>query len=148
MAFEKRRRHTPIAGIPASEQDIDEDDPLYFLAKKAWDVEKVREQMYKPILDAETVWKYYPDSHLDQKLLRWTCPNCGQQFTRKTREATLKCPKCYRTLQAKDYDVDPSHPDPENPDWWLKKVAKRKGLPEDEFIEDDEQKEITSPLQW
>lgn len=138
------RSHAPIAGKPLKEQDIDEDDPLYFLAKKTWDVEKIYEQMYKPILEAHTEWTEY-DGY-DNKHLRWECPNCDRSFSRPIREGTIRCPECYRTLQSENYDVDPRSPDPKNPDWHLEALARRRGKYPDHYIEDEPETE--SPLSW
>lgn len=134
---DKRRDHGPVAETPVEYQDVDEDHPLYFMAKNGWVVEKLEQVQSKPILDASPTWKSYPnESHVDGKLLKWTCPNCGHEFTRRIRESTVRCGKCYRLMQDAEHDYNPEDPDRENPDWYLRELAERQDEDRDKYVEE------------
>lgn len=93
------------------------------------------------VLDASTEWVETNDG----KRLKWTCPECEIHEYKERRHATISCSECDAILQAEDYSVDPNNPDPENPDWHLKKLARRRGLPADEYMEEAEPH---SALSW
>lgn len=92
------------------------DDPLGVFDKYS-DEEKreIRERMYAPNVDSKTEWVHTAEG----KRLEWTCGECGEMTYRKIRHATIRCPSCFCTMQAKEYEIDPANPDPENPDWFL-----------------------------
>lgn len=119
-------------------------DELSDFFKKWYDEEQqemLKKNIHAPLLDVHTEWVETEDG----KRLRWDCPECEVSTFHETRTGTLRCKKCMKIMQANNYSVDPKKPDPENPDWYLEKVAKRRGLPPDEYKEKAEQQ---SALSW
>ena len=103
--------------------------------------EKLREAMHEPLLDAKTEWVETDAG----KRLRMVCPECDEVHLSETRPGTARCESCMRIMQAADYEVDPRSPDPENPEWYLEKIAKRRGNHPDEYKEEAEPQ---SALSW
>lgn len=103
--------------------------------------EKLRERMHDPVVDSYTEWVQTDRG----KRLLWTCGECGEEMYKEVRHGTIRCEGCLRILQAENYSTNPNSPDPENPDWFLEKLAKRRGLPPDEFKETPEEQ---SALSW
>jgi uncharacterized Zn finger protein (UPF0148 family) len=99
--------------------------------------------MVEPLLEAHTEWVEQDG----EKRLKWTCPECGSEYFEWRRHATISCEECDRIMQAKNYDIDPKKPDPENPKEYLRKHAKSRGLPHDYYYPDDEP-EAEDPLEW
>lgn len=134
---QERKEYGPLVETPAEYQDVSEDHPLYFMVKQGWVIEKLEQVQSKSVLDANPTWKAYPDeSHVENKRLKWTCPNCDHVFTRKVRDSVVRCGKCYRLMQDVEHDYDPDDPDRENPDWYLRTLAERQGKDEDEYVEE------------
>lgn len=118
------------------------DDPMGVFEK--YDEEqkrKLKEVMHEPPLDATTEWVETDAG----KRLKMICPECDVPRFFETRPSTARCESCMRIMQAADYSVDPHSPDPENPDWYLEKIARRRGKPPDEYKEEAEPQ---SALSW
>lgn len=96
--------------------------------------EKLRERMHEPVVDADTEWVEGDDG----RRLRWTCGDCEAVSETRTRKGTLRCESCLRIMQPADYGVDPRDPDPENPDWYLERLARRRGKAPDAYKEEPE----------
>jgi ribosomal protein L37AE/L43A len=103
--------------------------------------------MVEPLLEAHTEWVDKEDGNEEGRALKWTCPECEVDTFTDRRYATKRCRKCDKIMQSANYDVDPEKPDPENPESVLRADAKRKGLPADYFLPDDEP-EVEDPLEW
>lgn len=99
--------------------------------------------MVEPLLEAHTEWVETEDG----KRLKWTCPDCDVDQYYKRRHGTVRCQECERIMQAANYSVDPNNLDPNNPKWFLRKVAKRRGYPYDYYYPDEEA-ETEDPLDW
>lgn len=114
------------------------DDPAGVL--DGYDEERLQDAMYEPHLEAATEWVEIPEG----RRLRMTCPECDVSREFETRPATARCKECLRIMQAADYDAG-STPDPENPDWYLEKVARRRGKLPDAY---KQQAEPQSARSW
>jgi hypothetical protein len=105
------------------------------------DYQKLKEVMYDPNLEVETKW-IMEDG---EKILKWTCSECDKETSTEIRFATVRCDFCFRIMQASNYDIDPSEPDSDNPDWYLEKLARARGKPKDFY---KNQPETQSAMGW
>lgn len=96
----------------------------------------------KEIKEAHTKW-VASDSDRQKKELQWECLNCSYIFYTIRRYGVKRCPSCERLLEAKNYSVSTKSPDPKNPDWFLEKLAKRRGLDKNHY-----KKQAQSALEW
>jgi hypothetical protein len=103
--------------------------------------------MVEPLLEAHTEWVDKEDGNEEGRALKWTCPECDVDVFTERRYATKRCPECERIMQAANHDCSGEAPDPENPKSFLRKVAKRRGLPYDYYYPDDDP-EVEDPLEW
>jgi len=107
----------------------------------AEDFQKLKDVMYEPVLDVETEWVTTDDG----KFLQWICSECGEESFTEVRYSTTRCDSCFRTMQASNYSIDPSNPDPENPDWYLERLDRSEEEAEDHT---ESEPETQSVLDW
>jgi len=100
--------------------------------------------MVKPVLNVHTEWvenKY-------GKHLEFHCSNCGNIERMVRRNATKFCSSCDRLMQAENYSCSGEAPDPQNPKRFLRKTAKRRGLPYDYYYPEEDEPTTDDPLDF
>lgn len=100
--------------------------------------------MVDPILEAHTEWVETDEG----ERLKWVCPECDVDIHKEIRHATIRCPECERIMQSANYSVRENIVDPENPDWYLRKIARVKGMSLRRLKEEIEPEEYADPLSW
>lgn len=103
--------------------------------------------MVKPPLDVHTEWVDKEDGNVEGRALRWDCTECEVSTYSNRRKGVNRCDGCDRLMQAENYSCSGKEPDPQDPKWVLRRVAKRRGLPADYYYPEDEA-EAEDPLDW